>query len=98
MGHSLVGVVRLYGRAADTADSDFPYRACTEGHRITALQASQMGHRLRTQFANVSSNQLPPIAKRIAENPKTVENKSFEAFCIAPEPEKRFARREAVRA
>ena len=98
MGHSLVGVVRLYGRAADTAGSDFSYIECTEEHGITELQASQMGHRLRTQYAHATSIQLPPIAKRIAENPKTVENKSFVAFCIAPEPEKRFARREAARA
>lgn len=80
MGHSLVGVVRLCGYVADTAGSDFSYRAYTEEYGITALQASQMGHRLRNQFAYATSNQLPPIAKRIAATPKTVENKSFVEF------------------
>lgn len=95
VGHCLVGVFRLCGYVADTASSDFSHG---EKHGITALQASQMGHQLRTQYAYASSNQLPPIAKRIAANPKMVENKSFVAFWIAPEPEKRFAMREAARA
>lgn len=89
VGHSLVGVVRLCGYVADTARGDLSFREHTEEHGITALQASRMGHRLRTQFAYATSNQLPPIAKRIAANPKTVENKTFVALWIAPELEKR---------
>ncbi len=98
MGHRTFGIVRMYGYVADTAGSELSYREYTEEHGLAELQASQIGHRLRTQFSNATSNQLPPIAKRIAANPKTVENKSFVAFWIAPEPEKRFARREAARA
>lgn len=98
VGHCLVGIVRLCGYVANTAGSDVSYGDCTEENGITDIQANQMRDRHRTQCVQATSNQLPPIAKRIAANPKTVENKSFVAFWIAPEPEKRFARREAARA
>lgn len=98
VGHSRIGIVRLCGYVADTAGSDVSYREHTEEHEIAELQASQIEHRHRTQFSNATSNQLPPIAKRIAANPKTLENRYFVAFWIVPEPEKRFARREAARA
>jgi len=80
MGHSLVGVVWLCGYTAASAGSDVSYREDTEEHGITELEARQMGHWLKTQYAYATSNQLPPIAKRIAANPKTVENKSFVPF------------------